>query len=117
MQQLITTLRLSRPLYLLLAASTYLLGAGVARYLGHAPILQIFWLGLIGMILAQICMNLLVEVFRPANEPIIKGESIANRKAIHDAALDVRPNRHVLVPLPHSIRDRARPARRSRGAP
>jgi len=89
MQQLITTLRLSRPLYILFAASTYFLGAGVARYLGHALILQIFWLGLIGMILAQICMNLLVEVFRPVNEPIIKGESIANRKFIHNAALYV----------------------------
>jgi 1,4-dihydroxy-2-naphthoate octaprenyltransferase len=87
MQQLITTLRLSRPLYLLLSVSTYFLGAGVARYLGHALILQIFWLGLIGMILAQICMNLLVEVFRPLNEPIIKDESFANRKTIHDAAL------------------------------
>ena len=41
------------------------------------------------MILAQICMNLLVEVFRPLNEPIIIGESTRNRKAIRDAALYV----------------------------
>jgi 1,4-dihydroxy-2-naphthoate octaprenyltransferase len=87
MQQFITTLRLSRPLYLLLAALTYFLGAGVARYLGHPLILQTFWLGLIGLVLAQASMNLLVEVFRSSNEPIIKGETLANRKAIQDAAL------------------------------
>lgn len=87
MQNLIAVLRLSRPLYLLLAALTYFLGGGVARYLGHPIIYQSFWLGFIVMILAQICMNLLVEAFRPSNEPIIKGESIANRKIIHDASL------------------------------
>jgi 1,4-dihydroxy-2-naphthoate octaprenyltransferase len=87
MQNFFAVLRLSRPIILLLDALTYFLGGGVARYLGHAINYQLFWLGFIVMILAQICMNLLVEAFRPSNEPIIKGESIANRKIIHDASL------------------------------
>ena len=89
MQQLIKILRLSRPLFLLLAALTYFLGAGIARYLGHPLALQTFWMGLFGVVLMHISMNLLGEVFRPINEPIIKGETIADRKAVHDAALFV----------------------------
>ncbi len=89
MQRFITILRLSRPFYLLLAALTYFLGAGISRYLGDPQFPPAFWLGLIGIILAQVCMNLLVEVFRPANEPIVPNELIASRKAFHDSALYV----------------------------
>ena len=87
MQQLIKILRLSRPIFITLAAVTYFLGIGIARYLGYPLELHPFWLGLIGVILAQIVMDMLVEVFRPSNEPIIPGESITDRKAIHDSAL------------------------------
>jgi 1,4-dihydroxy-2-naphthoate octaprenyltransferase len=89
MLRLITILRLSRPLYILLSALTYFLGAGIARYIGDPQMLPAFWLGLVGIILAQICMNLLIEVYRPENEPIVPGESIASRRAIHDSALYV----------------------------
>jgi 1,4-dihydroxy-2-naphthoate octaprenyltransferase len=89
MQRLIAILRLSRPLYLFLAGLTYFLGAAVARYLGRPPVSVTFWLGFIGMIFAQVSMDLLVEAFRPFNEPVTPGESIADRKAIHDAALYV----------------------------
>ncbi len=89
MQRLITILRLSRPLYLLLAALTYFLGAGIARYLGDPQVPPAFWLGLVGVILAQVCMNLMIEVYRPDNEPIVPGESIVSRKLIHDSALYV----------------------------
>ena len=89
MQQLIKILRLSRPLFLLLAALTYFLGAGVARYLGHPLALQTFWMGLFGVVLMQMSMNLLVDVFRPINEPVIMGETITDRKSVHDAALFV----------------------------
>lgn len=89
MQRLITILRLSRPIYLLLAALTYVLGAGIARYLGKPLILSVFWLGLVGVCLAQMSMNLLAEVFRPANEPIVPGESSVERKSVRDAALNV----------------------------
>jgi 1,4-dihydroxy-2-naphthoate octaprenyltransferase len=87
MQRLITILRLARPLYLLLAALTYFLGAGIARYLGVLQIPPAFWLGLIAVVLAQLSMNLLAEVYRPENEPIVPDESISSRKAIHDSAL------------------------------
>jgi 1,4-dihydroxy-2-naphthoate octaprenyltransferase len=89
MQRFITILRLSRPIYLLLAALTYFLGAGISHYLGDPQFPPAFWLGLIGSILAQVCMNLLVEVFRPVNEPIVPNESIAGRKAFYDSALYV----------------------------
>jgi 1,4-dihydroxy-2-naphthoate octaprenyltransferase len=87
MQRFITILRLTRPVYLLLAALTYFLGDGISRYLGDPQFSPTFWLGLIGILLAQTCMNLLVEVFRPLNEPIIPGETITGRRAIHDSAL------------------------------
>ncbi len=89
MQRLITILRLSRPIYLLLAALTYVLGSGIARYLGKPQTLVVFWLGLVGVCLAQLSMNLLAEVFRPINEPIVEGESAVERKAVRDAALNV----------------------------
>src|SRR5574340_467198 len=89
MQRLITILRLSRPIYLLLAALTYVLGSGIARYLGKPQTLVVFWLGLVGVCLAQLSMNLLAEVFRPINEPIVEGESGAERKSVRDAALNI----------------------------
>jgi 1,4-dihydroxy-2-naphthoate octaprenyltransferase len=90
MPRLLTLLRLSRPLYLLFAALTYALGTGIARYLGKPQIPIVFWLGLIGVLFAQMGMNLLAEVFRPFNEPILAvNESRADRKAIRESALYV----------------------------
>ena len=87
MQRLLTLLRLARPLLLMLAGLTYVLGTGIARYLGHPQIPNVFWLGLVGVLLTQASMSLLVEVFRPANEPIAQGETPAERKAVYDSAL------------------------------
>ncbi len=89
MPRLLTLLRLSRPLYLLLVALTYILGVGVARYLGKTQTPAIFWLGLVGILFSLIAMNLLAEVFRPLNEPIVPDESAADRRAVRDAALYV----------------------------
>lgn len=89
MPRLLTLLRLSRPLYLLLAALTYFLGIGVARYLGKLQTPAVFWLGLLGVLFSLIAMNLLAEVFRPINEPVTPDETIADRNAIRDAALYV----------------------------
>lgn len=82
-------LRLSRPLQLLLAALTYFLGASIANYLGKSFRMDTFWLGLIGVILAQVSMNLLAEVFRPYNEPVIEGETRKSRLALRNNALYV----------------------------
>ncbi|MBI5838564.1 MAG: prenyltransferase [Chloroflexi bacterium] len=84
---MITLLKLSRPLHLLLAALTYVFGASIAKYLGK-PFEQVpFWLGLAGILLAQVSMNLLAEVYRPANEPITENETLVERKSVRDSAL------------------------------
>jgi len=89
MQRLLTVLRLARPVYLLLAALTYVLGAGMARYLGNPQNQSVFWFGMLAVLMVQLSMSLLVEVFRPFNEPIVAEETRAERKAIQDAALYV----------------------------
>lgn len=80
-------LRLSRPLHLLLASLIYFLGASIANYLGKPFRMDAFWLGLVAVLLAQISMNLLVEVFRPVNEPIIEGETLKDRITVRNNAL------------------------------
>ena len=86
---MINILRLSRPLYALLAALTYIFGASIAGYLGR-PFMQVsFWLGLVGVVLAQVSMSLLAEVYRPNNEPILENETLAQRKSVRDSALYV----------------------------
>ncbi len=89
MQRLLTVIRLARPVYLLLAAMTYVLGAGIARYLGNLQNQSVFWFGMLAVLMALLSMSLLVEVFRPFNEPIVAEETRAERKAIQDAALYV----------------------------
>jgi 1,4-dihydroxy-2-naphthoate octaprenyltransferase len=80
-------LRLSRPLHLLLAALTYFLGASIANYLGRPFRTDSFWLGLVAVILAQASMNLLAEVFRPYNEPLVEGETRRDRLSLRSNAL------------------------------
>src|SRR5688572_29674163 len=80
-------LRLSRPLHLLLAALTYFFGASIADYLGKPFRTDAFWLGLTAVLLAQISMNLLAEVFRPVNEPIIGAETFKDRLTLRNDAL------------------------------
>jgi 1,4-dihydroxy-2-naphthoate octaprenyltransferase len=82
-------LRLTRPLYLLLAALTYFLGASIANYLGKPFRIESFWLGLIAVLLAQGSMHLLAEVFRPDNEAIIDGQNRKDRLILRNNALYV----------------------------
>ncbi len=82
-------LRLSRPLHFLLAALTYFLGASIANYLGKPFRTDSFWLGLLAVLLAQMSMNLLAEVFRPINEPLIEGETRKDRLTFRNNALYV----------------------------
>ena len=69
MQQTLHLLRLSRPLNILFAALTYILGAGIAQYLGVAQDVTVFWLGLGGVVLVQFSMGLLAEALRPVDQP------------------------------------------------
>jgi 1,4-dihydroxy-2-naphthoate octaprenyltransferase len=79
--------RLSRPQHLLLAPLTYFLGASIANYLGKPFRTDSFWLGLVAVLLAQASMNLLAEVFRPYNEPIVEGETRKDRMTLRNNAL------------------------------
>ncbi len=80
-------LRSIRPLYLLLAALTYTLGATLAGYLGDPGTPAAFWLGLAAVLLAQAVMTLLAEVFRPVTDPILPDETIQQRRSLHDQLL------------------------------
>ncbi len=80
-------LRLTRPLTIFLAALTYFLGASIADYLGKTLQPDFFWLGLIGVLLAQASMNLLAEVFRLDVEPLAEEETRRERQSLRNNAL------------------------------
>jgi 1,4-dihydroxy-2-naphthoate octaprenyltransferase len=82
-----TLFRLSRPLHLLIAALTFSLGASIANYLGRPFRADSFWLGLVGVLLAQISMNLLSEVFRLDAEPLTEKETRRERLVTRNNAL------------------------------
>lgn len=84
-----TLLRLTRPTTLLLAALTYFLGASIADYLGKTLQPDTFWLGLLGVLLAQASMNLLSEVFRLDVEPLQENETRKDRQTLRNNALYV----------------------------
>jgi 1,4-dihydroxy-2-naphthoate octaprenyltransferase len=79
--------RLSRPLNLLLMALTYVLGTGIARYLGVAARPQAFWLGLLGVLFAQMTMGLLRGAFQIHPGTGEDGVSPGDWAAIRDTAL------------------------------
>ena len=80
-------LKLTRPLHLLLAALTYTLGASIPAYLGQPLQSTIFWLGLALILLAQMSMSLLAEVFRPHNEPFIETETPKQKETLRSNML------------------------------
>jgi 1,4-dihydroxy-2-naphthoate octaprenyltransferase len=82
-----TLLRISRPLYLLLAALTYSFGASIANYLGKPFRMDSFWLGLAAALLAQMSMTLLSEVFRLDAEPLTENETRRDRHVLRNNAL------------------------------
>ena len=80
-------LKLSRPLHLLLAALTYILGASIPAYLGKPLNALAFWLGLAGILFAQLSMSLLAEAFRPHNEPLLENETPAQKETLRNNLL------------------------------
>jgi len=80
-------LKLTRPLNLLLAALTYVLGASIPAYLGKPFQSLAFLLGLAGILFAQLSMSLLAEVFRPHNEPLIENETPKQKEMFRNNAL------------------------------
>jgi len=82
-----TLLRISRPLHILLAALTYSFGASIANYLGKPFRTDSFWLGLFAVLLAQMSMSLLAEVFRLDAEPLTENETRRERQLVRNNAL------------------------------
>ena len=82
-------LKLSRPLHLLLSALTYLLGSSIPAYLGKPFSALAFWLGLAGILIAQLAMSLLAEVFRPYNEPLVESETPKQKETLRNNLLYV----------------------------
>jgi 1,4-dihydroxy-2-naphthoate octaprenyltransferase len=80
-------LRLTRPLHLLFATLTYCLGAALADYLGVTFHPLPFWLGLLGVLLAQWSMSLLPEIFRLDLEPLAPNESRRERQLLRNNLL------------------------------
>lgn len=87
MPTLKATVRLARPVFLLLAGLMYVLGAGIARFLGEFAAPGAFWLGLGGSVLAQLSMSILAEVFRAPNDPLPADQDPAERRTLRDVAL------------------------------
>lgn len=82
-------LKLIPPLHLLLVTLTYLVGASIAAYLGKPIQIFILILGLVILLLVQICMSFLLEVFRPHNEPLVKGETPKQKESLRSNLLYV----------------------------
>ncbi|HMD83014.1 MAG TPA: hypothetical protein VKE92_16970, partial [Anaerolineales bacterium] len=82
-------LKLTRPLHLLLAALTYSLGASIANYLGNPFNAISFWLGLAAILLLQLSIGLLSEVFRLDTEPLLENETRKARQALRNNILYV----------------------------
>ena len=82
-----TLLKLIRPLHLFLAALTCFFGASLADYLGKSFRADAFWLGFGMILLLQIAMNLLPEVYRPHNEPLLENETRADKITLRNNAL------------------------------
>jgi 1,4-dihydroxy-2-naphthoate octaprenyltransferase len=82
-----TLFKLSRPLHLLLAALTYILGASIPSYLGIPFQPVAFMLGFACVLFAQAGMALLSEVFRPHNEPLTQGETPKQKETLRNNLL------------------------------
>jgi len=80
-------LRLTRPLQLLLAALTYCFGASLADYLGEPARTTSFWLGLAVILLLQITMHVLPEVYRPTNEPYLETQTLNDMISLRNNAM------------------------------
>jgi 1,4-dihydroxy-2-naphthoate octaprenyltransferase len=81
MQPFRKLIKLARPLQLLLAALTYILGAGIARYLGHSVNGVAFGLSLLAVLSIQTAAYWLVEYFSLPLTPLIKEETPRHREA------------------------------------
>jgi 1,4-dihydroxy-2-naphthoate octaprenyltransferase len=79
--------RLSSPIHLLLAGLTYVLGAGIARYLGFPVQARLLILGLLVIVLLQLAMEFLAAVFLPVPGKMQVDQTPAEQTQVRRAAL------------------------------
>jgi len=89
MTHLRTLLRFSQPLRLFLASLTYILGTGIARYLGIHLDGRAFWLGLVWVLLIQVAAYLLAEYFRRPFEPLGEADNPSQRLRLRTILLQI----------------------------
>jgi 1,4-dihydroxy-2-naphthoate octaprenyltransferase len=82
-------LRLSRPVFLLLAAMTYILGAGIAHYIGQTVRVASFGLGVLSVLSLLIAAFFLAEYFRLPLVPLMQGETFSKREHYRVVLLQV----------------------------
>ncbi|MCJ7584546.1 MAG: prenyltransferase [Anaerolineales bacterium] len=89
MTNLRTLFRFSQPLRLILASLTYILGTGIARYLGVHLEGSAFWLGFVWILLIQVAAYLLAEYFHSPNEPLGEADTPSKRLRLRTLLLQV----------------------------
>jgi len=71
------------------AILTYILGTGIAHYLGEQISGIVFWLGFTWLLLIQMAAYLLSGYYRPSNEPLIAGETNSARVRLRTVFLQL----------------------------
>jgi 1,4-dihydroxy-2-naphthoate octaprenyltransferase len=87
MPKIRSIISLARPIQLVLALLEYGFGLGLARYLGATILPEPQFFGGAMVLLLLAASNLLVEYFRPINEPIIPGETRGERESLQQVLL------------------------------
>jgi len=82
-------LKLSKPIFLLLATMTYALGAGIAHYLGQPVHPASFWLGLLAVLALLGAAPLFTEYFRLPLLTLEQGETPRQREHFRVTLLQV----------------------------
>lgn len=82
-------LKLSRPIQLLLASLSYMLGAGIAHYLGQPVRFASFGLGLLAVLSLLISAFLFTEYFHLPFMPLAQGETPRQRERFQVTLLQV----------------------------
>jgi 1,4-dihydroxy-2-naphthoate octaprenyltransferase len=80
---------ISRPIFLILSALTYSLGAGIAHYLGRSISIPSFGLGGLAVLALTASASLLTEYFRLPLIPLAQGETPRHREQFRVTLLQV----------------------------
>jgi 1,4-dihydroxy-2-naphthoate octaprenyltransferase len=79
--------RLAGPLHILIVILTYMLGAGIAKYLGFPLGVPVLAMGLVVALLLQASMGWLADAFRSIPDRLREDEALVERAQVRTAAL------------------------------